>query len=99
MPKLDCAPVRGSYASTHTLKDPKLVGEVNEAKITINNIGTVALLDTGSCVNSVLETFYKDNLFDTEIESLKEVLNIECADGQQLPYLGCIEAEITMIKD
>ena len=25
------------------------------------------------------------------------MLNIECADGQQLPYLGCIEAEITII--
>ena len=24
------------------------------------------------------------------------MLNIECANGQQLPYLGCIEAEITI---
>ena len=44
---------------THTLKDPKLVGDVNEAKITINNIGTVALLDTGSCVSFVRKHFIK----------------------------------------
>ena len=70
MPKLDCAPLRGSYASTYTGKDPKLVGDVNEVKIAINNIDTVALLDTGSCVSLVSEAFYKDNLFDTEIEPL-----------------------------
>ena len=28
---------------------------------------------------------------------LKEVLKIACADGQQLPYLGCIEAKIIII--
>ena len=79
------------------MKDPKFVGDVNEAKITTNNIDTIALLDTGSGVSLVSENVYKDNLFDSEIEPLKEVLNIECADGQQLPYLGCIEAEITII--
>ena len=94
MPKLDCAPLRGSYVSTYTGKDPKLVGDINEAKITINNIDTIALVDTGSCVSLVSKAFYKDNLFDTEIEPLKEVLNIECADGQQYPTLVVLKLKL-----
>ena len=97
MPKLVCAPVAGSERSTpETKKDPQLVGDVNEVNLNINNNTTTALLDTGSCVSIISETFYKEHLADTELEPLTEMINIECADGQQLPYLGCIEATISI---
>jgi len=97
VPKLVCAPVVGSERSTSdTEKDPQLVGDVNEVSINIDNIRTTALLDTGSCVSIISETFYKENLSEIELEPLKEMINIECADGQQLPYLGCIEATISI---
>jgi hypothetical protein len=97
VPKLVCAPVAGSERSTpETKKDPQLVGDVNEVNLNINNNTTTALLDTGSCVSIISETFYKEHLADTELEPLTEMINIECADGQQLPYLGCIEATISI---
>ncbi len=64
--------------------------------IKLNNICTKALLDTGSCVSLISETFYRNCLSEIQIEPLTTVLNIECADGQQLPYIGCIEAEINI---
>jgi len=30
------------------------------------------------------------------LQTMTEILNIECADGQPLPYLGCIEAKINV---
>ena len=62
----------------------------------MNNICTKALLDTGSCVSLISETFDRNCLSEIQIEPLTTVLNIECADGQQLPYIGCIEAEINI---
>ncbi len=40
----------------------RLVGEVNEAPILMNGIKCNALLDTGSMVSTVSESFYKDEL-------------------------------------
>lgn len=41
--------------------DPRIVGHVNEAEVFIYGIKTTALLDTGSCVSIISETFYKNN--------------------------------------
>ena len=74
--------------------DPKLVGETNEVNINIKNIPTTALLDTGSCVSVISNSFYTEHLSNIEILPINQILKIECADGQQLPYLGYIETEL-----
>lgn len=96
MPKLVCAPVKGSDKSTTETKDPKytLVGDTNEVDILLGNRPARALLDTGSCVSIVAESFYQEHLSHREIRPVDEILNIECADGQSLPYKGYIETEI-----
>ena len=33
---------------------------------------------------------------DIEIQPLKEILNVECADGEQLPYLGFVVTDVDM---
>lgn len=71
-----------------------MVGECNEVAITIAGKSVSALLDTGSTVSTVSESFYKCHLPHLELQSLTEVLDIECASGTSLPYLGFIEAEI-----
>jgi len=55
---------------------------------------TKALLDTGSTVSTICRTFYEDHLKHIPIQTLDEILNIECADGGFLPYDGMIEAKI-----
>jgi len=50
-------------------------------------------LDTGSCVSVLSESFYKEHFSDIHIQALDDLIRIECADGQILPYLGYIEVE------
>ena len=70
--------------------DPKIFGEVNEANIEINHIRTTALLDTGSCVSIISKAFYDENFSQINIQPLNEIIHIECADGNTLPYVGYI---------
>ncbi len=79
-------------------KGPQLVGNLNEANISINGTEAKALLDTGSCVSILSKGFYDKYLSETEIKPLSQILNVQCADGNDLPYLGCIEADITTIE-
>ncbi len=52
-------------------------------------------MDTGSCVSILSKKFYDDHLTDTEIKPLTHILQIECADGNTLPYLEYVEVDIT----
>ena len=80
-------------------KDPKLVGDTNETAVLINKQPSTALLDTGSCVSVVSQKFYEEKLKDTtKLQPMTEILNIECADGQKLPYLGYIETDLVIMK-
>ena len=88
----------GSTLGTTENKGPKIFGDVNEANLEINNIYTRALLDTGSCVSILSKSFYDQHLSHIEIKPLDEILHIECADGNTLPYLGFIEVSITAIE-
>lgn len=76
-------------------QSPKMVGPSTEAEGTINDIVTKALLDTGSCISSISKIFYDEHLHHLEIQPLDNILKIECADGNELPYLGYVEANLT----
>jgi hypothetical protein len=62
--------------------------------VTIGGIKSTALLDTGATVSTISETFYRQNLSHCPIQPLKEILHIECADGEALPYSGFIKTDI-----
>ncbi|XP_071142173.1 uncharacterized protein [Mytilus edulis] len=81
-------------APTTYNKEDRLCGPANEVSISINGIDTKALLDTGSSVSTISESFY--NMRSTPIESLTRILKIECADGLSMPYLGYIEADLQL---
>ena len=95
MPKRVSASVAGSDTGTQD-QDPKLVGSVNEVDVLLNDIPVKALLDTGSCVSVVAEKFYNEHLSQIPINPIGDILNIECADGKQLPYIGYIESDIAV---
>jgi len=92
--KLLSAPVVESDESTKSRIDSNLVGDINEVNVIIGEKSAKALLDTGSVVSLVTETFYKNNLSDIEIKPVGDILNIECADGENLPYKGYIATDI-----
>ena len=83
-----------TFTSTN---DPKLIGHVNEADIFLDSKPAKALLDTGSCVSLVSESFYLEHL-NCHMKPVGDILNIECADGQNLPYKGYIETELVIQK-
>lgn len=71
------------------------MGQPNETTLLVEGVETRALLDTGSTVSTLSHSFYETNFKDQPIQSLKDVLHVECADGEALPYYGYIEANIT----
>jgi hypothetical protein len=73
-----------------------LVGSTNEASIIIEGVKEMALLDTGASVSTISEDFYKQHLQHFELEEINLILNIECANGQNLPYLGYVKADISI---
>ncbi|KAH3851362.1 hypothetical protein DPMN_093842 [Dreissena polymorpha] len=84
----------GQYSDTSSKYDPKLIGEAAEVRVFINNIMTNALCDTGSCVSTCSEKFYLENLREIELIPLNNLLKIECADGNELPYKGYVETSL-----
>ena len=50
------------------------MGSPNESEVIVNGIQTKALLDTGSTVSTVFETFYKSNLSDLTMHPLEFIL-------------------------
>ena len=72
-----------------------LVGHSDEVDICIEGIQTAALLDTGASISTVSEAFHREKLSHLPVQPLQDFLNIECADGESLPYSGYIAANIT----
>jgi hypothetical protein len=70
------------------------LGSPNEVTIKVNRIIVSALLDTGSTVSTVSESFYLQYLANHPIQTLNHILHIECADGEEMPYLGYITVDL-----
>ena len=62
--------------------------------ISINGVTTPALLDTGSTVSTISKSFYTAHFSSIEIQPITHMLQIECADGQLLPYEGFISVNV-----
>ncbi|VDI71011.1 Hypothetical predicted protein [Mytilus galloprovincialis] len=63
--------VTNDYQPTPTTcnKEERLCGPANEVSISINGIDTQALLDTGSSVSTISESFYNRHMRFKPIES------------------------------
>uniref|UniRef100_A0A0S7F2X0 PPUP7114 n=1 Tax=Poeciliopsis prolifica TaxID=188132 RepID=A0A0S7F2X0_9TELE len=76
-----------------------LVGTKTTAQVSIAGKDTNCLLDTGSQVTTVPQSFYEEHLSDLTIHSLNDLLEVERANGQFVPYLGYVELTITFPKE
>lgn len=85
-----------SSKTENRLDKKDLVGSSNESEVSICGIKTKALLDTGSCVSTINEEFYNTYLSHLELRPVEGLLNIECADGNTLPYSGVVEADLAV---
>ena len=62
--------------------------------MTINGKQVNCLLDTGSQVTTVPHSFYEQHLAEQEIKPLHDLLEVEGANGQSVPYQGYIEMTV-----
>ena len=73
----------------------KLIGKANETSITFCGKRTQALVDKGSQVITVSESFLKTLPEEPELGSLEDlILTVTGPDGSSIPYLGLIVANI-----
>ena len=62
----------------------------------VYNVPTRALLDTGSTVTTISDSFYRQHIYHLPIQPLDTILSLSCANGESLPYLGYIVAGIEL---
>jgi len=99
-PKSHKATLKKVQSNTQSVNFPKgLVGIRTTASVVIAGKETNCLLDTGSQVTTVPQSFYDQHLSDLPIQPLGDLLDVEGANGQLVPYLGFVELSITFPKD
>lgn len=76
-----------------------LVGPRCTALLVIDGTPCECLLDSGSQVTTVSESFYNSFLQSHSILSLDDLLEIEGAGGQVVPYLGYLQLSIEFPKE
>lgn len=74
---------------------PNLVGKPKETTVFLDSVECKSLLDTGSCISCIGQSFYEEHLSHLPLLPITDILNVECADGKQLPYLGYIKTTMT----
>lgn len=88
-----------SNVRKHPFRVPqKLIGTKTTGLVTIQGKQFNCLLDTGSQVTTVTKSFYDEYLPEQQIEPLYNLLEVEGANGQSVPYLGYVKVTITFPK-
>ena len=77
---------------------PGIFGTPTETTVSIEGKSVKSLLDTGSTVSTLSQSYYDNNLQHLKLQQLDSILKTECAGGQMLPYNGFIEVTI-YLKD
>ena len=77
----------------------ELLGEVNVSMCYVDSTPCLALVDTGSQVTTISEDFYKECLSSNPMQQLEDILKIEGAGGQNVPFLGFIEVDISFPEE
>lgn len=75
-----------------------VVGSKGTADVSVNGVNCSCLLDTGSQVTTVAESFYLTYLSEHPIKPISDILEVEGANGQPVPYLGYVEVDVKFPK-
>ena len=90
--------INGSWDVDKEVIFSKLVGNCPEAKIQLGSVSTNCLLDSGSEISTVTESFFKESLESSgkAIKNISGWMKIKAANGLDIPYLGYIEVNISV---
>ena len=95
---------RTVFAELHSNSNPKtdfeaLIGPTTTAPVELNTISANCLIDSGSQVSIMSETFYNDNFSDLTIEDLSSPLRVVGAGGNCVPYLGYVQIDDVKLSE
>uniref|UniRef100_A0A3B1ISM8 Gypsy retrotransposon integrase-like protein 1 n=1 Tax=Astyanax mexicanus TaxID=7994 RepID=A0A3B1ISM8_ASTMX len=90
---------KAAHATCHEQLPHRLVGTKCTSHVTIDGQSYNCLLDTGSQVTTIPQSFYETHLPHVDCKPLNDLLEVEAANGQPVPYSGYIELNITFPKD
>lgn len=76
----------------------RLVGSKCTADVNVGGVDCSCLLDTGSQVTTVAKSFYQTHLSERPIKPISDILEVEGANGQPVPYLGYVEVDLKFPK-
>jgi len=76
--------------------EQNLIGKSNESTVFIHGLEATALVDSGSMVTTISESFYNSIPDRPQLEDLKTLLQITIADGSKLSYLGYIDTFVSV---
>uniref|UniRef100_A0A3B1JYN6 Gypsy retrotransposon integrase-like protein 1 n=1 Tax=Astyanax mexicanus TaxID=7994 RepID=A0A3B1JYN6_ASTMX len=76
-----------------------LIGTKCTAQVKIGKIQTNCLLDTGSQVTTISQSFFNQQLPAHQMNPLGDLLEVEGANGQTVPYLGYVDLSITFPEE
>ena len=69
-----------------------LVGDTNESDVLVEGVDTHCLVDTGSMVSTISETFFNHHLRSFyDLQPLTNLLSVEVGGGHLLQYLGYVD--------
>lgn len=71
-----------------------LVGSTSTADVTVEGLQCSCLIDTGTQVTMLSKSFHDNSLPSHPILLLGNLLEVEEAAGQIVPYLGFVEIDI-----
>lgn len=72
----------------------RAVGKCPIVHIKINGVAVPALLDTGSEVSTINESFFQKNFSKQDLLSTSDWLTLKAANGLEIPYVGYFKADV-----
>lgn len=94
-PKLSHVALKCQKAEKQTRLPKGLIGTKCTAQVNIAGKPCSCLFETGSQVTTVSWSFYEQHLSEQPVHSLDDLLEVEGANGQSVPYEGYIEINVT----
>ena len=65
-----------------------LIGDANEVPAVVEGLKCMALVDTGSQVTTISDSFYQCHLSHAPLQSCQGLVRLESATGEGIPYTG-----------
>lgn len=81
----------------HTLE--ALIGPCCESRVRVNGAETTCLVDSGSQVTIISESFYRQYLRDVPLQQIDAVLDITGAGDQNVSYLGVVQTTVQLHRE